>query len=228
MEKILGLLINFESHLPSLRFADMLRLDDRITAALDTTASAIASGSAFIRAEAFVVERADGLPFANATAGRFLSWEVDLNALRIAVSLDVPLAPAAHISLGTIDAIQESQRPAFLQAVQAAFPITEASTFTTSLLLPPAPPMDASRQGTAAPSLVTRPRSRKRRSKASRRGDGSAQPMDCLASLIAKKHKQIKDKKQTQKPKRKANEASRKVHAWGCKLKHAIERDRRR
>lgn len=120
----------------------MLSLDNRITAALDSTASAIASGSAFIRAEAFVVKRADGLPFANATAGRFLSWEVDLNALRIIVSLEAPLAPAAYISLGTIDAIQESQRPAFLQAVQAAFPITEASTFTTSLLLPPAPPMD--------------------------------------------------------------------------------------
>lgn len=117
-------------------------LDDHISTALEAAAATIAAGSAFARTEgAFFIECTFAVECPAQFGGRFLHWEIEGPILCIVVAADLPNCAdtTLWIPLGRVDAIQETSRPAFLQAVQAAFPITEASTFTarSSTTTPP-------------------------------------------------------------------------------------------
>jgi len=107
-------------------------LDDHTSTALEAAAATIAAGSAFARTEgAFAIECAFAVEGPVQFGGRFLHWEIAGPVLRIVVVADLPSCAdtTLWIPLGRVDAIQEGNRPAFLQAVQVAFPIVDASTF---------------------------------------------------------------------------------------------------
>lgn len=121
-------------------------LDDRMTTSLDTAASDISSSSAFLRHPSFTVEgMAQVLNAAGHMAGRLLRWQISEQALRIVVCFDSSSDTVDHgyyyIEIGSVARISSTQHEAFLRAVEAAYPITDGSTFTcTPRAVPEAEP----------------------------------------------------------------------------------------
>jgi len=147
----------------SMPYAALL-FDDAFDTSMRETASQIAAGSQFESysdllhvpllgslhvypdAEVYAALRLASAAHAPVT-GRFGKWEIHRNSLRVTVELSGDIAKqlagalprgkpwkCLYVVVGSVEAIPEAQRPGFLTAVEAAFPIDPSVVFTTSKL----------------------------------------------------------------------------------------------